>query len=197
MTLIKTMVDRFKQILRKSYKQVRSHLPATYQNAASEKVCARINRIHQYRYAKKIALYHAVQGEIDLERLWRSAPYQGKFCYFPVLNENLTLSFLPATPATTFKPNRFNIPEPDVSRELAIPVNELDIIFMPLVAFDDMGTRLGMGAGYYDRTLAEKKHSLLIGVAYDFQHEGFLSVQSWDIPLTAVVTPKKLYWSQS
>lgn len=191
------MADRFKQILRKTYRQVRSRLPAAFRQAASERVCARIGSLHQYRYAKKIALYHPVDGEIDLGKLWKSAPYQGKYCYFPSLNEDLTLSFLPATPATPFKSNRYNIPEPDVSRELAIAAEELDIIFMPLVAFDDKGTRLGMGAGYYDRTLAEKKRGLLIGVAYQFQHEPFLKDQEWDIPLNAVVTPKKLYWSQT
>ncbi len=188
--------NRFKNILRKSYKQVRRHLPIAYQQAASNKVCQQINAIHQYRYAKTIALYHAVNGEIDLNELWRSAPYQGKFCYFPVLNDDQSLSFLPATPATPFKTNQFNIPGPDVSREMAIPAMELDLIFMPLVGFDMMGTRLGMGAGYYDRTLAGENHPLLIGVAYDFQRSDFLKPQSWDVPMTAIITPKHQYWSE-
>ncbi len=188
--------NRFKNALRKSYKQVRTHLPNVYQQAASNKVCQQITSIHQYRYAKTIALYHAVNGEIDLSGLWKSAPFQGKFCYFPLLNDDKTLSFLPATPVTPFKKNKYNIPEPDVSRELAIPASELDLIFMPLVAFDIMGTRLGMGAGYYDRTLEGENHPLLIGVAYDFQRSDFLQPQPWDVPLTAIITPKHQYWTK-
>lgn len=188
---------RLKNILRKSYKQVRANLPLSYQQEASAKVCKRINTLHEFRYAKTLALYHAVNGEIDLCRLWKSAASQGKSCYFPVLNEDFSLSFLPATPTTAFKNNAYGIPEPDVSRELAIAPRELDLIFMPLVAFDQMGTRLGMGAGYYDRTLAKENHPLLIGVAYDFQQCNYLEPQPWDVPLTAVVTPKQIQWSQS
>jgi len=191
------MADRFKKILRKSYKEIRARLPHDYRTKASAKICARINTLHQYRYAKKIALYHAVNGEIDLSPLWNSAPYQGKFCYFPVLNDNATLSFLPATPSTPFKSNKYNIPEPDVSKDHAVLPADIDIIFMPLVAFDEMGTRLGMGAGYYDKTLAGEEHPLLIGVAYDFQREDYLKAQQWDIPLTAIITPRKLYWSET
>ena len=191
------MAHRFKDVIRKSYRQVRSRLPMAYQYAASAKVCARINAIRQYRYAKTIALYQAIGGEIDLTGLWESAPYQGKFCYFPVLNNDQTLSFVPATPSTPFKPNQYNIPEPVVDRSLAIPVHELDLIFMPLVAFDTNGTRLGMGAGYYDRTLANQRHPLLIGVAYDFQREECIETQAWDVPMSAIVTPKNLYWTPS
>lgn len=188
--------NRLKNILRKSYKQVRANLPLSYQKKASLKVCKRIGKIHQYRYAKTIALYHAVNGEIDLSALWKSAASQGKSCYFPVLNDDFSLSFLPATPSTAFKNNQYDIPEPDVSRDLAIAPKALDLIFMPLVAFDQMGTRLGMGAGYYDRTLANENHPLLIGLAYDFQQCDYLEPQAWDVPMTGVVTPEHIYWSQ-
>ena len=190
------MADRFKQALRRSRKQIRENLLPAYQKAASAQVCAQIRSLDQYRYAKRIALYQAMGGEINLNALWGSAPLHGKYCYFPVLNQDKTLLFLPATPATSFVNNQYGIAEPNVDKAEALSPNQLDIIFMPLVVFDDYGTRLGMGAGYYDRTLAKERHPMLIGVAYEFQHYPYIEPHVWDIPLTAVVTPRKIYWSK-
>jgi 5-formyltetrahydrofolate cyclo-ligase len=191
------MSDRFKQAIRTTCRNIRQQLPKDYQEKASAQVCEVIRQLDQFRYARRIALYHAWQGEIDLSDLWRSASGQGKFCYFPVLNDDKTLSFLPATPATEFKPNRYGIPEPVVDSSLALAPGELEVIFMPLVAFDDNCTRVGMGVGYYDRTLAGADHPLLIGVAYEFQHQLSLIPQQWDVPLTAVITPEKIYWRRT
>ncbi|KTD24697.1 5-formyltetrahydrofolate cyclo-ligase [Legionella lansingensis] len=190
------MADRFKDALRRSCRGIREKLSPAYQRMASTQVCTHIRKLDQYRYAKRIALYKAVAGEINLNNLWDSAPLQGKYCYFPALNKDKTLSFLPATPATPFIENRYSIPEPDVSIEEAVPPGKLDIIFVPLVAFDEKCTRLGVGAGYYDMTLANEKHPMLIGVAYEFQRQPFIERHPWDVPLTAVVTPRAIYWSK-
>lgn len=191
------MADRFKHTLRTTCRNVREKLSPAYQEKASSQICNRIRELDQYRYAKKIALYHAFNGEVDLSQLWRSAPMQGKFCYFPVINSDKTLSFLPATPNTPFIKNQFGIPEPDVELTQAIMPEQLDLIFMPLVAFDEACTRLGMGGGYYDRTLAQISHPLLIGVAYEFQRQSYLIPEEWDVSLTAVITQKATYWKKN
>lgn len=188
------MADPLKVALRTTMKQVRTTLSISYQASSSNQVCNRIRTLEQYRRAKRIALYFSVNGEIDLSALWNSAPMQGKFCYFPALNEDETLSFLPATPSTTFNDNKYGIPEPDVSHDLAIPVEELDLIIMPLVAFDIRCTRLGMGSGYYDRTLKDKKTGNFFGVAYQFQRVDFIREDPWDVPLDAVITQQAIYW---
>ncbi|HAU1202165.1 TPA: 5-formyltetrahydrofolate cyclo-ligase [Legionella pneumophila] len=188
------MSDQYKVALRNTIKQVRSKLSVSYRTASSNQICTRIRSLEQYRQAKRIALYFAVNGEVDLTFLWKSAPLQGKYCYFPVLNNDSTLSFLPATPNTPFKTNKYNIPEPDVDIELALPIDELDLIIMPLVAFDAHCTRLGMGSGYYDRTLSNKSKAHLLGVAYQFQRVDYIEPRPWDVPLDAVITQKAIYW---
>lgn len=175
-------------------KLTRSGLPAAYRIKASQQIAKRIQALEPYRQAKKIALYCAANNEVDLSFLWSSAPLHGKLCYFPVLNPDATLAFVPATPATPFKKNKYNILEPDVSLNEAIALNELDLIILPLVAFDRSGTRLGMGAGCYDRTLAGKTHGPLFGVGYSFQLQDFIAPEPWDVPLDAVITPKSVYW---
>lgn len=190
------MPDRLNQILRLTCRQVRQNLSSAYQKKASAQVCANIRKLDQYRYARQIALYQAVNGEIDLGSLWRSAPMQGKYCYFPALNDDHTLSFLPATPASSFCKNRYGIDEPVVPQEHALAPEQLDLIFVPLVAVDHHGTRLGMGAGYYDRTFAHCRLPLLVGVAYEFQRLSFIEAQAWDISLNVVITERDIYWSE-
>lgn len=187
------MLDPLRKIVRDSCRQVRSELSLGYQSKASLKICKHIQQLPLYRYAKYVAFYKAVQGEINLDSLWQKASSQGKYCYYPVINDNKTLNFLPATPSTTFIKNKYGIPEPDVGIELLIPLQQLDIIFIPIVAFDERGSRLGMGGGYYDRTLAEAKSSLLIGVAYEFQKQIYINPEPWDISLTTIVTPRTVY----
>ncbi len=189
------MVDSVKKTLRDKMKQIRSKISVSYCVTASSQVCTRIRSLEQYRDAKEIALYSAINGEIDLDSLWKNASLQGKHCYFPVINKDrLTLSFLPATPDTPFKKNRFGIAEPDISLDLATPIEKLDLVLIPLVAFDVRCTRLGMGAGYYDRTFKDKKTGPLFGVAYQFQRVDYLDPQPWDVQLNAVITQRVIYW---
>lgn len=192
------MADRLKQALRTSRRQVREKLASTYQQTASQQICARIQALTFYHHAQHIAFYQAVNGEVDLNALWSLACLQNKYCYFPVLDQkNKRLAFLPANEATPFIVHRWGIKEPQVDPALACPPEKLDIIFIPLVVFDGTGTRLGMGGGYYDRTLEKSRTPLLIGVAYEFQHHPFIEPCLWDVPLTAIITPGNTYGVRS
>ncbi len=182
-----------KKALRIECLQTRKKLTLADQMTASSSICARVLELAQYQQAKHIALYKAVNSEIDLRDLTR---LPGQTYYFPVMNPGNTLLFLPTTSDTAFVINRFGVAEPDVNRERAIMPEELDMILLPLVAFDEHGTRLGMGGGYYDRTLAHHRPPLLIGVAYEFQRQPFIEPAAWDVPLAAVITQKTIYWSK-
>lgn len=190
------MTDRFKDATRKTWQLARTQLSQSYQQEASQDISFRIKALKQYRAAERIALYQAVNGEVDLNALWRSADIQKKRCYFPAINADQTLSFLPVTPDTPWIQNQFGIREPDLNHALAIAPQALDIIFVPLTVFDKQGTRLGMGGGYYDRTLAVQRAALLIGVAYEFQRLPFLKPQPWDVPLDAIITQRRIDWSK-
>jgi len=77
--------------------------------------------------------------------------------------------------------------------------DELDVIFCPLTAVDSFGTRMGMGGGFYDTTLAKSyraraKKPLKIGWCYDFQRTATLVRAPWDVPLDGVISPSGLRW---
>ncbi len=191
------MTNPIHQAIRRTNQDIRKQLPNAFQRSMSNAVCKRIRALNQYRYAKRIALYHALNGEVDLGNIWRSAPLHGKYCYFPVVKKDGTLLFLPATPASSFYTNEFGILEPQAEHHHAISPEELDLILMPLVAFDEHGTRIGMGKRFYDRTLAHQRPKLLMGVAYDFQRYPYIEPQPWDVQLDAVTTEKMIYWRES
>ncbi|MBA2648800.1 MAG: 5-formyltetrahydrofolate cyclo-ligase [Legionella sp.] len=180
-------------MMRNRIKNKRAKLSLAQQNLESLKVCTKISQMQCYKEANNIAYYQATFGEIHLESLWESAHAQGKICYFPAIKADKTLLFLPATPTTPFKPNRFGIMEPDLSPDCAIELKYLHLMMVPLVAFDAHCNRLGMGGGSYDRTLYQQKTGFLLGVAYPFQQVEKISPHSWDIPMDAVVTSEAIY----
>jgi len=112
----------------------------------------------------------------------------------PILDDK-SLKF--AKIGKNFRKNRFGIKEP-ISTDI-ISAEQLDIIFMPLVGFDSNKNRIGMGSGFYDRTLSFKKQQQnfknpkLIGLAFDCQQVEQLEVQEWDVPLDVIITPSKIY----
>lgn len=143
--------------------------------------------------ARRIACYLSNDGEIDLEPLLVRLRAMRKEPFLPALHGRRLL-FLPYEPGAPLVRNRFGIPEPDRPPSLACGPQELDLVLVPLVAFDDAGNRLGMGGGYYDRTFAYLRHRrywrapILLGAAYEFQRVPALPARAWDVPLQGVVT---------
>lgn len=128
----------------------------------------------------------AFDGEVDLMPTMQALKQQHRL-YLPRLKPDTTLDFLPWQETADMKANVLGIPEP--TGEQVISIAELDLVFMPLVGVDLHGNRLGMGAGYYDKSLAEaSRRPYLIGVAHHCQQVEILPIDPWDIPLDALVT---------
>src|SRR5579859_2198506 len=107
----------------------------------------------RYRSARHIAVYIAMDGELDPMPFVMRARSDGREIYLPVLPEgDGPMSFLPYTQDAALKPNRFGIPEPAADPAHTRPGADMDMVLTPLVAFDLFGNRVGMGAGFYDRT---------------------------------------------
>lgn len=191
--------------LRQQIRQQRRSLSDSEREHAAFLLCERVAASRVFKQSKHIAFYLSNDGEVDLSLLIKHAWQQGKQCYLPVLAEPNTqrLWFIPYTPDTKLKNNRFGIPEPIHSYKTRLRKTlSLDLILMPLVAFDQQGNRVGMGGGFYDRTLAflrQRKYwhkPNLLGVAYEFQKQKNLEANPWDIPLQAIATEKCLYISK-
>lgn len=96
------------------------------------------------------------------------------------------------TDNTLIKKNKWNVPEPVDGIEVA--ANKIDVIFVPLLAFDTLGNRVGYGKGYYDTFLSQcKKDVIKIGLSYFDAEDQITDVYDTDIPLDYCITPNKIY----
>ena len=190
-------------VTRQLKRSQRQALSASIQQQHSKSLCQNITREKVYKNSRHIACYIANDGEIDPYLLIEHAIFLGKTVYLPVLSPiKDSLYFAPYTASSHLKLNRFNIPEPVCHPSNWKTASQLDLLLLPLVAFDRNGNRIGMGGGYYDRTLAFLKHRhhwkkpVLMGLAHEIQKVEQLSAQSWDIPLNCIVTEKQRYYSK-
>ncbi len=159
-------------------------------------MCALLVRQLVYQNSKRIAFYLPNDGEISLQSALQHSFSQNKSCYLPVIRSatNSRMRFALFNHRTMLKKNRFGIFEPSIVRRKYLFATSLDLVLMPLVAFDSAGNRLGMGGGYYDEIFAFLKYRKfwkrpkLIGIAYDFQQLDNLPGDTWDVPLDGIIT---------
>lgn len=191
-----------RRTLRRQLRQQRRALSPSQQKYASQRLVQRLRQLPEIQRARHVALYLPNDGEIDPTPLLSWLNRRGAHAYLPVLRPlaKNSLWFVHYHPGTPMVTNRFGIMEPN-ARHAAHhsrrrPVWALDVILLPLVGFDDNGERLGMGGGFYDRTLARLRnggpHPRLIGVAHDCQGVERLPTAPWDIPLNTIVSDKRL-----
>lgn len=191
------MVDDKRSTLRKHLRHTRRSLsPAQQHHAAQQLPKAVINQGLLNKH-QKIAFYWPNDGEVDPSLLLTEAHKLNHHCYLPVLTTANSLDFFRYHPGDELKNNRFGIPEP-VNRLQHCNPWELDLVFLPLVGFDRQGGRLGMGGGFYDRTFditlnnLESSRPRLIGLAHSCQEIDSLPVESWDVPLSDIITEEEV-----
>jgi len=180
--------------LRRELRQRRRSLTPAQQRAAAAKLCRLLRHQPLFIRSRHIAFYLPNDGEIDPRPLLEAALACGKRCYLPVLKpgaEN-NLWFVRFDKNTPLHNNRFGIPEPRADARRVLAAEQLDLVLMPLVGFDNQGGRMGMGGGFYDRTFEfkhrRKQKTYLLGLAHSCQQVAQLDVAAWDIPLSAIAT---------
>lgn len=184
--------DAMRRILRRH----RRALPPVARAAAARSLARIVAATHLLRPGRRIGAYLAYGGEADAGRIIALAQQRQCQLFLPAVisPRRAVMRFVRYTRSSRLQRNPFGILEPrHTPRDVIAPL-QLDVIFVPLVAFDDSGWRLGSGAGFYDRCLqhlhAERRwrRPKLIGIAYEFQRVAHLQPQRWDIPLDAVIT---------
>ena len=171
---MKSTQQTLRNQLRQQIRKTRANLTALQQQQAEDSITQQALAFIEERNAQHIALYVSFDGEISTDKLIKILWAQGKQVYLPVLhpfnpNHLLFLRYLPDTPMLK---NKFSIWEPKLNVQNVLPLDELDILFTPLVAFDKQGNRLGMGGGFYDRNLQhwQKSPFIPVGLALSLIH---------------------------
>ncbi len=187
--------------VRRNIRAQRRALAATDQrnhSLAAVKILAGTNL---FRNSHRIGIYLAHDGEIDITHLLPNILNHRKRCYLPALRpiRPNRLWFSEYRYGDRLIHNKFGIIEPDIHRRKPVSAWGLDLVLVPLVAFDATGSRIGMGGGFYDRTFAYLKtrnkwcKPKLIGMAHELQRMDSIQQNPWDIPLDGIVTESRLY----
>jgi 5-formyltetrahydrofolate cyclo-ligase len=187
--------------LRRLLRQRRRSLSRSQQRRAARGLYHQLAQHPRFRRARHIALYLPSDGEIDPRPLLAAAQKRGKRTYLPVLSAwpRTKMVFQRIDRHEKLAGNRFRILEPRPQPARQRKVWALDLVLLPLVGFDARGGRLGMGGGFYDRSLAylhRRKNwhkPTLLGLAHECQRVDELALASWDVPLQATVTDKAWY----
>ncbi|MYM63644.1 5-formyltetrahydrofolate cyclo-ligase [Pseudomaricurvus sp. HS19] len=190
-------MDEKRTQLRQTLRSRRRALSAEQQQHASRRVCQHLLSMPLLHDSHHIALYLPNDGEIDPTPLLQELWHRGKFSYLPVLTPGQRLKFVRYTPDTPMITNRYGIDEPHPDYDQHLEPEQLQLVLMPLVGFDSNCGRLGMGGGFYDRTFAFRiaepgRGPALVGLAHECQRVEQLPLESWDVPLQAVVTDREL-----
>ena len=185
------IITQTRQQIRQHIRKIRRNLTALQQAQAAQSVTAQALQLIDRHHAQNIALYLSFDSEISTQLLIESLWQQGKHVYLPVLHPFCSghLLFLHYLPTTPMVKNRFGVLEPQLDVRNILSIDKLDIVFTPLVAFDKQGNRLGMGGGFYDRTLQnwQQRNLIPVGLAYHCQEVDELPIESWDMPLFTVL----------
>lgn len=139
--------------------------------------------------AKRIALYRATGGELPCDGLAKAFMKKGKICCFPrIEGDNMVFCDCKCLDEKSFKTGAYGIKEPVASLP-AVEPESIDIVVLPAVAYNEEGTRLGQGKGYYDRFYAgiKGKKPYLLGICYDFQISSEIPVEEHDITADMVI----------
>jgi len=148
---------------------------------------------------QSVGCFISFDGEISTQAVIEHILTENKHCYLPKLKPNKPnrLWFMPYHLSSRMSQNRLGILEVDLPVNRALAISKLDVVLLPLVAFDLKGSRLGMGGGFYDATFSHLRNSdsrpKFIGLAFESQKLSNLPNDPWDLPLDGVCSEQSYY----
>ena len=186
------MITADKTFLRSHYKKKRFSLTKQEVDDLSQRVCKQLDKLNIW----KLKHYHIFisilkYNELDTSSIINKLKSEQKIIIVPKISNN-ELVHIAINDETEFSLNEYGIKEPNDGNHFII--ENLDIIFIPLLAFDIEGHRVGYGKGYYDRFLKLTKNSTLkIGLSFFDPINKILDIDDNDVKLDYCVTPKQVH----
>lgn len=183
-----------KSELRKKYKILRQQLTKDDIDDKSLSIANLVLQLDIWQHSfYHIFLPIEVQKEVNTEYILNILAGKDKNIIISKSNfEDFSMSHFLLTDNTKLQRNEYGIPEPVDG--IPIPSQQLDVIFVPLLAFDKNGNRIGYGKGFYDRFLAEcKPETIKVGLSFFEADIEEFEASTDDIKLDYCVTPQKLF----
>lgn len=175
-----------KKDIREIVKKIRFSYPQDILQEMSFQICDFIERLEVYKKAKNVVYYYPKRGEVSLISLMGKDFFRKKVFLPKVWLKEKKMTFHQIFSFSDLKPGPFGLLEPLKDNPM-IPLEEIELIFVPGLAFDLSKGRIGYGGGFYDRVLPKIKGKK-IGVAFSFQIFDSLPFEFHDCKVDLIVT---------
>lgn len=182
---------------RRRLRALRLSLAPAERHAAEEAIAETLGRLKVFGPGRRVAVYLAMRGEVDLAPSLALAWRLRSQLYAPCIvnRRRREMAFVPLGRDVPTRAGAFGIEEPVAAASRRLPLLRFDAILVPVLGFDADGNRLGLGAGFYDRALRARRRSAaawrrprLVGIAFACQQVPRIEPSPWDVPLDLVVT---------
>ncbi len=185
-----------KDVLRQTFLARRQALTSEQLSAFNQQICQLLIEFISWDQIKVMHLYLAIIGKNEVDTYpivnhIRANHKQIEIAVPKVAPGGDFLNHYFLEPTTQLEANKWGIPEPVEAKP--VPVEQFDLVLVPMLAFDKSGNRIGYGKGHYDRFLAQcRPDSLKIGLSYFDPVEG-IEVEPTDVAMDVVVTPRRVW----
>ena len=179
--------------LRREKIRARDALSPEEREALSRRLVANLIAVPEFQAAKTVLIYRATRGEVRLEALESAPESAGKRLAFPLcVSDTEMIALLPHGEAAWVS-GYYGIMEPVPEKSDLIPPEDIDLVVCPCTVFDEECSRMGMGAGFYDRYLEKCVNAKILSVAFECQKAERVPTAPWDKPMGMTVTERAVY----
>ena len=166
----------------------RRNLSDAERAAYSHAICQTLTTLEAAIRSETFLSYMATWDEVDLSEFHEWATARGKRVCWPITYPHGLMEAAMPDASDAFVKGKFDILSPDPERSRIIPPEEIDIVLVPCVGFDEAGNRLGHGGGYYDRYLPRCPRAAKILVAFEAQRLDAVCAGENDVAMDIIVT---------
>lgn len=178
-----------KNELRKKMKKIRDNIPSDKRKIEDQIIAKTLINSEIYINAETLFIYNSFRSEVCTTYIIKEALNE-KIVALPVTNSlDHSMEAYEINEDSVFVQDSYGIQIPDTKTSNIINPKEIDLTIVPLIAYDNLGNRLGYGGGYYDRYLPRlRKDAIVVGLAYSNQFVEELTIEHFDKKLDYVIT---------
>ncbi|MDF2700112.1 MAG: 5-formyltetrahydrofolate cyclo-ligase [Haloplasmataceae bacterium] len=179
-----------KKALREQYLNIRNQLDSKEIRLNSNLIIENVKKQFDLNQYNCFAFYMPLGKEVNIKPLIEELLNKNKKIVLPKVLDKTTMEFFPITDLSDVHLSKFKILEPNNNQKM--PKNDIDLMFIPGIAFNHAKYRLGFGAGFYDRYLSDYKN-IKVGICYEFQVIKDNFADDFDIPMNLIITENHVH----
>jgi 5-formyltetrahydrofolate cyclo-ligase len=184
-------MDLDKKELRNRFLKMRETIAPDLAASESKKILGKLENLPIYQKAKTIMFYQSVRGEVNTQEMISRALKNGKKAALPaIIDKNKRIMGAFAFCDFSACDTVMGIKQPKIENEIS--KDEIGLIVVPGIVFDEDCYRVGYGRGYFDRWLKGIAKEKIVGLAYDFQIVNKVAREEFDEPLGMIISGKRI-----